>query len=103
MVRRGQRLYWQSPVNRLEARFMVQHLKTWLGLAEHLSPTPIEPTDLADIGMLDGTAITIAALLICQVGFLKEHRWLDVGAGTGLLGRQLASAVARWFYAIYQR
>ena len=78
VVRRGQRLYWQSPVNRLEARSMVQHLKTWLGLAEHLSPTPIEPTDLAEIGMLDGTAITIAALLICQVGFLKEHRWLDM-------------------------
>lgn len=95
VVRRGQRLYWQSPVSGLQARFIVQHLKTWLALSEHLSSATatVEPTAPADIGVLDNTVPAITALLKCRVGFLREHRWLDVGAGTGLLGRQLSSEV----------
>ncbi len=93
VVRRDHVLRWRAEPHSSEALFIAQHLRTWLGLAERLSTALTDPEDFSDIVVLDRNTPEIVDWLTRAVSFRSEHRWLDVGAGTGLLGRHLASKV----------
>lgn len=85
---------WCGPVPSGRVLHWASHVRTWLGLAEHLhDPVPMDMRSWileSEQELLAESGADVAHLLEEVLGRNVHGRWLDVGSGPGTVARVLA-------------
>ncbi|NMP24786.1 class I SAM-dependent methyltransferase [Sulfobacillus harzensis] len=85
-----------KPANAPLARLAASQAKDWASLGERLHPGAKEPSDLAweDQARLRDRSYELAHWICTVLGDVQGQRWLDVGAGPGVVGQTLSRSGA---------